>query len=222
MLSKIRALIFDNFVIKIFSLVFAAVLWFHVVSKGRSEEDFIVPLELRDIPRGMVVAGDPPGYINVRLLGQDWILKGLSPRDIGAALSLRGSKEGERVYYLAPSNITIPGDITVAGVKPSEFKLRLETVAGKIIPVKPVISGRPAKGFRLDRVDVVPENVAVKGPKSLLTRLDSVETTAVDITGASGSMDTIAPLDIPRMKGVVFGSDSVEVRVVLTPARRVR
>ncbi len=220
MLNKIKALLFDDFVIKVFSLIFAVVLWFHVVAKGKSEVNFVVPLELKDIPKDMVVVGDPPGYVDVRLLGQEGILKSLSPKDLGAAVSMTGAKEGESVYYLGPANMNVPGNIAVTSVKPPEIRLRLEAVTERTLTVVPVISGKPARGYRLDKVDVVPEKVSVRGPKSLLSRLEDVHTKAVDITGATGSMDRAAKLDIPAIKGVYFEQDSVDLQVTLTKAKR--
>lgn len=215
-MNRLKALIFDNFIIKVFSLIFAVALWYHVVAKGKSEVNFVVPLMLKDLPQDMAVVGDLPGYVDVRVLGQEGILKGLSPRDISASLNLADAKEGGATYYLAPSNIAVPSNITVTSVKPSEIDVKIETVTSKTVPVTPVISGKPDKGYRLEKVDVTPDHVQVRGPKSLLSRIDNVQTRPVDITGTTGDTEKDVQLDIPALKGVVFEQDSATVDVSLT------
>lgn len=218
-LQKIRTIFFDNFVIKVFSLLFAVVLWFHVVSKGKSEVNFVVPLELTDIPREMAVVNDVPGYVDVRLMGPEGMLKSISPREIRAVISLADKKEGESLYYLGPTNITAPGYAEVTNINPAEIRLRLESVARKAVPVSPALIGRPAKGYRVDNVTVEPETVTVEGPKSVIARMEKVNTKAVDISGAMGSFDRLVMLETPA-GGVRLEVEGVRVEVTLIRLKR--
>ncbi len=128
MIKTLKRLFVENFLIKLFSLVFAVALWLHVVARGTAEVNFIVPLELRDIPQSMMVVGQTPGYVDVRLQGQEGMVKRLSARDISAFVSLSDAKAGELAFNLSPSNVTVPGTIKVAGISPAEVKLHLEKI----------------------------------------------------------------------------------------------
>src|SRR5512141_1342487 len=120
MVERLKRLIFDNFVIKLFSLIFAIILWLHVVSRGTAEVNFVVPLELRDIPEDMMVVGEVPGYADVRLQGQEAAVRRLSVKDVRAFLALSGVRPGESVHYLTPADVTVPGNIRVTGITPPQ------------------------------------------------------------------------------------------------------
>jgi YbbR domain-containing protein len=214
-LKGIRHLLFDNFIIKFFSVVFALLLWLHVVARGKSEVNFVVPLELKDIPKEMVVVGDVPAYADVRLQGQEGIVKGLSTKDIGAYIPLSDAKEGENVFSLTPANVKVPGNITVVMISPSEVKMRLERLVKKALPVRPQIAGKPAPGYTLYKVEIAPANVRVEGPESFIRRTHAVSTEAIDIDGMSQSFDRSVALEPPVEKGVKLDEDNVKVSVTL-------
>lgn len=218
MLQRLRSLILDNFIIKLFSLVFAAILWLHVVTRGTTEVDFVVPLELRDIPEDMVVAGDVPGVVDVRVQGQEAIVKRLTVKDISAFISLKGAKAGEGFHNLTRDNISLPGNMTVSSITPSEIRVRLEKLMQKTLPVKPVIQGKPAAGYILKSVEVLPNSVRARGPASALRRISGIDTEKVDIDGASGGIEKRVKLDVPE--NVKLDDDSVIVVVTTAKPKR--
>jgi YbbR domain-containing protein len=219
-LQKLRSLIFDNFFIKFFSVVFAAILWLHVITRGTTEVDFVVPLELRDIPENMVVVGDVPGVVDVRVQGQEAIVKRLTAKDISAFISLKGSKPGEGFHSLTRANISVPGNIAVSNINPAEIRLKLETLMQKELAVKPVIQGKPAAGYVLEKVEVMPAVVGARGPAAALRRIYGIDTEKVDIEGASGGFEKKVKLDAPE--NVKLDEDSVKVIVTAKPKRQAR
>jgi YbbR domain-containing protein len=220
MLQKLRSLVFDNFIIKLFSVVFAAILWLHVITRGTSEVDFVVPLELRDIPDDMVVVGDVPGVVDVRVQGQEAIVKRMTVKDISAFISLKGAKPGEGFYNLTRANISVPGKITVSSISPSDIRLKLEKLMQKELPVKPVIQGKPAAGYVLEKVEVMPAIVGARGPAAALRRIYGIDTEKVDIDGASGGFEKMVKLDAPE--NVKLDEDSVKVVVTAKPKRQAK
>ena len=220
MLEKLRSILFGNIIIKALSLLFAVALWFHVVARGKSEVNFVVPLELKDIPQDMVVVGDVPGYVDVRLLGQEGILKGMYPRDISAFINLSDAKEGEDTYYLGPSNIRVPGNITVSSVNPIELRLHLEYIGQKDVPVKPVLEGKPAPGYRVSKVSVTPASIMVHGPNNYLAKLTAIKTEPIEVEGAAGNVSRQAAVEPISLSGLKLDADSVTVEVTVVKGRR--
>jgi YbbR domain-containing protein len=218
-LKSLRRIIFENFFIKFFSVLFAVLLWFHVVSRGKSEVNFVVPLELKDIPKGMVVVGDIPGHADVRLQGQEGIVKGLTPKDIGAFISLSGAKEGDNAFSLSQANVKVPGNIDVVMISPTEVRLHIERLIRKSIQVKPEIAGKPAPGYTLLRVEISPPSVWVQGPEGFIRRTHSISTEPIDIDGMAQSFDRAVELEPPGEKGVMLEEDSVKVSITLRKAR---
>jgi len=159
------------------------------------------------------VVSELPGYVDVRLSGLEGVVRGLNPKDVSAFISLKGAAEGDVIVYLSPSNIKVPSNITISQVSPVEIKLRLDTIAEKPLPVKPVVSGRPVKGYHLLGVQVEPESVMVAGPRSSLNRLDIVSTQMVDIEGINAGFEKTVFLEPPPVKGVKLEEDHVRVTV---------
>jgi YbbR domain-containing protein len=222
MIQRLRHIFFDNLEIKIFSLVFAVILWLHVSTRGTSEVNFMVPLELRDIPDQMAVVGNVPGLVDIRVQTRETFLQRLTSRDFSVFISLAGAKPGEATYTLTPSNVRAPGSVTIESVSPAEVHLRLEKLAQKTLPVKPELSGRPFKGYTVQNVLMSPPTVMVEGPESLVRRLEYVQTAKIDITGISGNIERMAPLISPGEGSVKLYNDSVQVFIAVSRNQEIR
>lgn len=216
MITRIKSVLFDNLHIKLFALMFAVLLWMHAVTRGESEINFVVPLELKDIPAGMAVVGDAPPSVDVRIKGNESFLKGLSSRDIGAFVSLEGAKEGESAHTLTSNNIKAPYGISISRVSPVEVSIVLDAIAEKEIEVRPRITGKPARGHRLKGVEADPPKVMASGPKRYVDRLVSVQTQGVDIEGLAKSTESTVGLVPPQ--GVILDTGKVTVHVGITRA----
>jgi len=222
MVQRLRHIVFDNFEIKIFSLVFALVLWLHVSTRGTSEVNFMVPLELRDIPDQMAVVGNVPGLVDIRVQTRETFLQRLTSKDFSVFISLAGAKPGEATYTLTPSNVRAPGSVNIESVSPSEVRLRLETLARKTLPVKAELSGRPARGYRIQKVETTPSSVMVEGPANMVRRLEYVQTSKIDINGISGNIEKMAPLISPGEGAVKLNNDSAQVFITVSGDQEIR
>ncbi|MBI5199714.1 MAG: hypothetical protein HZA09_06855, partial [Nitrospirae bacterium] len=55
---KPKAFVFENFGLKLASLIFAIILWFFVMSRGKTEMSFQSPLEFRNIRKNLELVGE--------------------------------------------------------------------------------------------------------------------------------------------------------------------
>jgi YbbR domain-containing protein len=222
MIERIRHILFDNIEIKVFSLVFALILWLHVSTRGTSEVNFMVPLELRDIPDQMAVVGNVPGLVDIRVQTRETFLQRLTSKDFSVYISLAGAKPGEATYNLTPSNVRAPGSVTIESVSPAEVRLRLEKLMQRTLPVRAELTGRPFKGYRLQKVETNPSTVMVEGPESLVRRLEYVQTAKIDISGISGNIERMTPLISPGEGAVKLYDDNVQVVITVSGDQEIR
>ena len=124
-LNRLKALLLDNVLIKIVSLVFAVILWFYVNSRGGAEMEIAVPLELRNVPTRLVVVGDRMEDVTVRVKGRERVLQGITSRPIRAVLDLTDAREGDNVYFLDPSAIAVPVHVQIVRISPRRIPIRL-------------------------------------------------------------------------------------------------
>src|SRR5574340_564346 len=134
MTMDIRRLFLENWPIKLISLLLSVALWFYVTSKGKTEVSFTVPLELRNIPQGMAVVGGVPATLEVRVQGQERILRdGNVSRKIAGILDLSLARQGDNTLRLSPDDIRRPSGILVTHLSPYDIKVTLERLVRKSI-----------------------------------------------------------------------------------------
>jgi YbbR domain-containing protein len=123
-LYRLKALLLDNVLIKIVSLVFAVILWFYVNSKGVVEMDIAVPLELRNLPLNLTITGDVMDEVNVRVKSRERILRDMAEGRIHAVLDLAGAHAGENVYLLDAAAVERPEGVQIERISPRRIRIR--------------------------------------------------------------------------------------------------
>ena len=190
---NIRNLLFDNWGIKLVSLGLSLTLWVYVTSKGKTEMTLTVPLELRNIPRDMAVVGNVAGSLEVRIQGQERVLRDIKDMDkMVGIIDLSMTKVGENTVHISPDDIKRPAEVTVTHMSLSEIKVELEPLVRKAFRLLPVLHGVPAAGYRLAKITVLPPRITVEGPESLMTALKQLQTMPIDIQDAKETM-TVEP-----------------------------
>src|SRR3989338_3335383 len=120
----LRVLFLENAVLKIVALVFAIALWFLVVGEKRTEVGFLIPLEFKNLPGDMIIAGEPLREVEVRVLGSKKILANLSPVQLTAALDLSTAKEGINNFIISPRDIKVPKGVEVIKIHPASLLIQ--------------------------------------------------------------------------------------------------
>ena len=208
-----RGLFTRNLKLKGMALAFSVALWFFVAGQRDTEMAFMVPLGYKGIPKDMVVTSSPYKEVEIRVSGPKLIISNLSPSQIIASLDLSGAVEGTKTYRLRPVDVELPVGVDATRIRPSSFTVKMARIVSVEVPVKPVIKGRPARGFRLTETVVVPEKVTVSGLAGDVRDLKSVATTPVDITGISESKAYEAGLDLLDKEFRKVAADGVTVKV---------
>lgn len=216
-MQQLRGLFIENWAIKLASLLLAVILWFYVTSKGKTEVSLTVPLELRNIPVGMAVVGDVPGTLEVRVQGQERLLRDMSiSRKIVAAADLSLAHEGANVLRISPDDIRKPSGIAVTHLAPYDLKVSLERLVRKSIRLRPVISG-VAPG-RVARTTVTPARITVEGPSSAMEQLTHLTTLPIDVSNIKDRV-TVEPRIDYRGQPVKILDKDISVTVVLRKER---
>ena len=64
-----RKELFEDLPIKVLFLSLVCLLWVFVIGIRQGEISFNIPIEYYSIPQNLVIAGEPPKEVNVRLQG---------------------------------------------------------------------------------------------------------------------------------------------------------
>jgi YbbR domain-containing protein len=104
-------------------------------------------------------------------------------------------------------------------ISPASVRVRIPVgspVTTKSVPVSAQLTGSPADGFAVGTVTVTPLVATVTGEASTLAGLTTLQTSPIDISGATETVVRTVNLILPSEVRAV-GSDSVEVTVTLRP-----
>lgn len=120
-----RDWVLHNWHLKLLALVLSFLLWASYMAEPPSEIGYLVPLEFRNIPANLEIAGDVPTQVHVRLRGRTVLLRRLTPAELTIGVDLAGSAPGETLIRLTAGHVPAPMGAEVVRLAPSEIRLRL-------------------------------------------------------------------------------------------------
>jgi len=189
----------ENLALKLASLALAIGVWFYVRGEERPVQVVSVPLEIRNLPEGLALAGDVIDSVSVRVKAPEVVLDTMSPEKISARLDLSNLEPGDHLVRLRPEEVRIPLGASVVKVTPEYVALRLEKKMTRELPVTPRVIGEPADGFVLSGASVQPDHVRVEGVESAVRLAREVLTDVVRIDGRTSSMQVMVTLFPDRL-----------------------
>jgi YbbR domain-containing protein len=121
----------------------------------------------------------------------------LGPETVRVRVDLTGLHQGESVVQLTPSDVQAPPGATVTRITPGRLQLTMAPAATGSVKVVPQIRGTPAEGFAIQRVQVDPSTVRIKGPRSTIELRGEVSTVPIDVSGSRRSVTQSVGLMLP-------------------------
>lgn len=208
-------LIVRNWGLKLLSLTFALLLWLFVMGEQKAEVGYTVPLELKNLPAGLVVANEVPSLVDVRISGPRTLLSNIQSSALSMSVDLRGLQAGLTTFKRLDQNLNIPSALRVSRLSPSYVEVKLERIRQKKVPVLVTFSGQLGEGATLGSVIVRPESVLIEGAESEVKDVDSVETEAIDLSSAQESFTLTLPIGYRGTYTNLKDQKTVEVEVVI-------
>lgn len=216
-----RPFIFRNLGLRLLAVAIALGVWFALSGQRRervSERSYRIPLSLVNIPSKTIVASPLPGAVDVRVRGPFTALRQLEPEKLEAVIDLLSSAPGEKTYRLAPEDINVPPEIEVIALSPAEFRVVLDQVAERLLPIVPALSGEVAAGSQVVDVTVDPRIARVIGPATAIGKMSGIGTEPVSLANRATTF-TATTTVLPDEPGVrVREGQIVNVTVRIGPA----
>ena len=223
--SRFMEAVLSNWPAKIISLAAAALLFLFYRVNTMDERFFSVPLEV-DPPAGLAIGKPYPKSARVTLRGKEEAIFSVIEEDIEVYADFgRFQSEGEfrvpvRVVRRGSSLNIEPLDIRV---EPAEISITLEQRIEKTVALEPVISGSPPAGYDLVQYTIVPDNVQISGPRSIVNATEAIKLEEIDLEGRTEDfteqvmmVEENALLDYSRERAVVFRGIVREAVIIKT------
>ena len=193
-----------------------------VVLENSSSKEVPVRVERGPAPEGIQVGETTYEPETVTVRGAASVVARVVAAEVLVALDPQGF-DVDREIEAHP--VDVNGEpVTGIDVEPATVHVQIPLFTDKdsrTLPVNPVISGAPAPGFRIARVEVDPATVTVEGDAEQLTTLIQVDTAPVSVAGATQTVTQNVALAPPN--GIETKSAAtVAVEVTITPITQTR
>lgn len=185
--------LFHNIAWKILSVFVAFGIWFVVMSSNSIEITKEISLEL-DVPSGLIVANDVPDRVSFRLSGSKFFLRTLANSLDTIKIDLTKAKAGPTYYKIEKDSLHLPIGVKILSISPSTINPLLEPVDRRSVPVEVVKKNEVPNGYRLVRLQAMPKNVRIRGPRNLMEKISVIRSQPVDLADIPASLKWDLPL----------------------------
>lgn len=210
---QIQKIFTKEWILKFISFVMAVLLWSIVGGEEKVDKNVLIPLEVINLPRDLVVSNQFKKDIEVTVNGPRSVIAEISKMSITRTIDLTDSKPGSQVIDISVESIKMPRGVSVERVQPSSIVLSLDKLISKDLPIKPVTGGRVAQGYILKKLTIDPDVIQINGPQSQLTRVEGLQTKEINLGGLKATSQLQVPLDLAPDIVELIGETSVTVNV---------
>jgi YbbR domain-containing protein len=194
------------------SVVFAFMLWYFVTwdSTGREKRKYLVQLDYGNIPEGYSIS-QTLRNVEVELEGRPEAFAFLSAGNIRATVEMSSWRPGK---YSLPIQLTPPSGVSVAGYNPNLVEFEVFRMIERSFRPVLVLSDDVPDSLTLASVDMLPEEVTVKGPEAAVMALRRAETRGAVREMAGGTREM--PVILTDENGDVSGLEIEPAAVSVT------
>lgn len=163
-----------RFILQFVSVLSAFALWIFVNSGQRVDEKRPVKIQYTRMPSNLTFERTPLKEVAIGLSGPFYRLRGLKDDDLTYLVDLSNARAGSNRVELTLDALKLPLDLEATFPNPRVFFVYLEELAVKELPLRPTFVGQLEGGLSVGKISLKPEIVTVTGPRSILSKLDSV------------------------------------------------
>ncbi len=214
----IKNLFLKNWGLKLFSLLIALLLWLILIPEEKitSEKTLTVPLELHNIPPEMELVERPPSSVDVTIRAPQRLINQVNSATVHAVLNLESARIDQVEYPLNKNMISILEGAEVRDIHPSQVNLRLERTKEIMLEVVPNIIGELNEGLKIEKIEVIPSQVPIRGPESEVQENYKLRTSPLDVSSLTESTELEAVLILPNPNLKLASSQTkVKVRIIV-------
>ena len=207
---------------KVLAVVLALFVWFLARKSGEPiQMSFYAPVVFKNVSTAFQVTSDPP---QVNIVAHTNSRESFNPQEIQAVLDLENAREGALSYVLTENHILSPVKVQITRIYPSQITVSIEELIEKTYPIKPRYQGTPKTGYLLGAIKIVPDTLTMRGPRSVLEKLDHISAHEIELEGLKESVTMRVDLDLPGGNVQVIHQNvdyyTAEVTINSLPIRR--
>jgi len=180
---------------KVLAVVLAVFVWFLARKSGEPiQMSFYAPVVFKNVSPEFQFTSDPP---QVNIVVHTNSRYSFNPQEIQAVLDLDKAQEGTLSYVMTENHILSPVKVEITRIHPSQITVRIEELIEKSFSIKPRYQGTPKKGYLLGDIKIVPDTLTMRGPRSVLEKMEYISAHEIVLEGLNESTTMRVDLDLP-------------------------
>jgi len=209
----LRRLASQNLVLKVVALALAVAAWWFVAGESKVLVSFTIPLEMRNVPKGLTITNKPERQVEVRLSGASSLLSGMRSSEISASVDLTAGRAGRQYFTLDDRVVRVPPGVKVQRIYPPSIEVVLDRTDRRSVAVKARIGGGAAVQKRVAKVEIDPPSVEVEALPEEFARMPVLYTEEVVPEGKEGSYSATARVETREPHAKIVGNPNVRVKI---------
>jgi YbbR domain-containing protein len=168
--------------LKFVSAFLAMFLWVYVLNSERVKFEKTVGLDYL-LPEDLVFVDKPAQEVTFLIEGPRAFVRSVAEREDRLQIDLNRLNPGKRSNLqidINPTQLNLPFGMVVERVLPRRLSLRMEKKVSKTVPLKLQLAGSLPEKLSLTNTELIPSEVEITGPKSLIAKLKRVTTRPID------------------------------------------
>ena len=202
-----------NLPLKLLALGLAVSAWWFVAGESKVLVGFNVPLEIRNVPKGLTLTNQVERQVEVRLQGPSSLLTGFKTSDISMALDLSEGKPGRQTVKFDIRTVKVPPGIQVQRIFPPNIDVVLERTERRSIPVSLRIKGEKSLRNRIRTVEIDPKEIEVEALPAEFSRMPVAYTEEIVLEPDVDTFTTVARVELRGAHARIIGDPNVRVKI---------
>jgi YbbR domain-containing protein len=222
LLHRLRHTRIENKGLKALSLLLAVLLF--VVSRQPIIDMRVVsvPIEYRGLGPNVKIVGAAEQTVSLRVSGPRDIVRSLAPNQLLVIADLSGKEPGERSVQLRVDESSLPDNVKVMQIEPPTIRIKLEPNVTKRVRVEAHFAGEVAEGREIYSVKLLPQEIEIEGPQSVVDKIERVLTETISLDGRAADFFTSVEVEIPHGSLRVKTPGRIDISVKIDEERRAR
>ncbi len=187
--------------------------WWFVAGESKVLVSFTIPLEIRNVPKGLTMTNKPEREVEVRLSGPSSLLSGMRPSEISAGVDVTAAHAGRQYFTLDDRAVKVPPGIKMQRIFPPSIEVILDRTERRAVPVSARIGGGAAVRRRIVKVEIDPPSVEVEALPEEFSRMPVVYTEEVVPGRTESAYSAIARVETREAHAKIVGNPDVRVKI---------
>src|SRR5690554_3710667 len=184
----LRRIFVHNFSLKFIAGVLTLALYIWVSEDRETVVASFAPVRIV-VPDNLMLVSDPLDRVKVTIRGRWSDINRFDPSNLEPIRLDLTRADSDSIVTISSTMVRVPPGLRVVSIEPSSMYVELEQEAQRMVPIIPQTTGQPQSSYVVEGIDVNPARVAIRGPRSRLDRINSVQTEPVDVSNHNESFE---------------------------------